>query len=120
MARKKKESPRTPDPQPTMPPAPDVQPDTPVAPPPAALPVPSTPPSPTNPPPGGEPTVGMLDPPGPREGLAAALVAVAGAVNACGVRALGVYAATITPAATEVGTGRCIDHGSRSRRSFWS
>jgi uncharacterized membrane protein YoaK (UPF0700 family) len=30
---------------------------------------------------------------------------VAGAVNACGVRALGIYAATITPAATEVGTG---------------
>src|SRR5207245_185799 len=32
-------------------------------------------------------------------------VAGAGAVDACGVRALGVYAATITPAATAVGTG---------------
>lgn len=37
-------------------------------------------------------------------GVAVSLAAVAGAVNGCGICALGIYTATMTPAATTVGT----------------
>jgi hypothetical protein len=55
MARKKKESPKTPGPPSTTAPMPGNQPDTSVVTPPAAPAVPAAPPATTNAPPGGEP-----------------------------------------------------------------